>query len=74
MLTELARSGALAAPGPRLLGRAKPAAFGRAVRINARRISYSDYAAGAWSANHPARLKHLYPGIRVDASQRRDLA
>ena len=74
MLSDLARSGELAAPGPRLLGGAKPAAFGRAVRINARRISYGDYVAGSWSGNHPARLKHLYPGIRVDASQRRNLA
>ena len=74
MLSNLARSGALAAPGPRLLGGARPAAFGRAVRINARRISYSDYAAGSWSGNHPARLKHLYPGIRVEVSQRRNLA
>ena len=74
MLSELARSGELAAPGPRLLGGAEPAAFGRAVRINARRISYSDYTAGPWSGNHPARLKHLYPGIRVDVSQRRNLA
>lgn len=74
MLSELARSGELAAPGPRLLGGARPAAFGRAVRISARRISYVDYAAGPWSVTHPARLKHLYPGIRVDVSQRRNLA
>ncbi|MDE2863268.1 MAG: hypothetical protein OXL33_07485 [Chloroflexota bacterium] len=74
MLSELARSGALAAPGERLFGGARPAVFGRAVSISARRIAYSDYAAGPWSVNHPARLKHLYPGIRVDVSQRRNLA
>lgn len=66
MLSELARSGALAAPGPRLFGGARPAAFGRAVRIGARRISYRDYAAGPFAGAHRARLEHLYPGIRVD--------
>ncbi|MYC47070.1 MAG: hypothetical protein F4X45_01880 [Chloroflexi bacterium] len=74
MLSDLARSGELAAPGPRLFRGTKPAAFGRVVRINACRISYSDYAAGPWSGNHPARLKHLYPGIRVEVSPRRNLA
>lgn len=68
MLSELARSGALPAPGPRLFGESKPAAFGRAVRIGARRISYRDYAAGAFAGAHRARLEHLYPGIRVDVS------
>ena len=69
MLAELAHSSALPASGPRLLGTAQPAAFGREIRISARRISYRDYAAGPWSSAHAARLEHLYPGIRVDTPE-----
>ena len=67
MLFELARSSARAAPGPRLGRGSRPAAFGRAVLLSARRISYHDYAGGAWAGAHAARLEHLYPGIRVQA-------
>lgn len=69
MLADLARSGSLAASGPRPFGRAQPAAFGRQVRISGRRISYRDYAAGPWTSAHMARLEHLYPGIRVDTPE-----
>jgi hypothetical protein len=69
MLADLARSSTLAASGPRLFGSPQPAAFGREVRISARRISYRDYAAGPWSRVHAARLEHLYPGIRVDTPE-----
>ena len=66
MLAELARSSAIApVSGPRLLGTDRAAAFGRAVRVSAREISYRDFTAGALAAAHPSRLEHFYPGIRV---------
>ena len=66
MLAELARSSAIApVSGTRLLGTDQAAAFGRAVRVSAREISYHDFTAGALAAVHPSRLEHFYPGIRV---------
>ena len=66
MLAELARSSSIApVSGPRLLGSDRAAAFGRAVRVSARDISYRDFAAGPLAVAHPSRLEHFYPGIRV---------
>lgn len=66
MLADLAGSGAFEPlPRPRLLGGERGAAFGRSIRISARRIAYRDFAGGAWADAHAARLEHIYPGIRV---------
>lgn len=66
MLADLARSGGLdPVPPLRLLGGDRTAAFGRAVRISARAISYRDFAGDAWAPTHAARLENIYPGIRV---------
>lgn len=66
MLADLARTGGLDPVSPlRVLGGDRPAAFGRAVRISARAISYRDFAGDAWAPTHAARLENIYPGIRV---------